>query len=1753
MLNRQRILGFLACLGLLLPAAGSADSVLRINEFMAANGKTLRDQDLEYPDWIEIYNEGPDTANLGGWTLTDSTNNPARWRFPATNLAANACLVVFASGKNRAVAGAQLHTSFSLNADGEYLALVSPEGDVVSEFAPEFPQQFPDVSYGARLGKLWYFAKPTPGAANEGGYNDFVADTRFEPNRGFYDQAFNLVITCATADALIVYTTNGSLPAVTATATNGFVYREPVPVRGTTTVRAAAFRAGFQPSTVDTHTFLFVDDVVRQSPTGAAPGPGWPAPGTSSTGQLYDYGMDPDIVNSATYGGTIRNDLKTIPSFSIVADLNDLFGSATGIYANPRQDTRAWERKCSVELLSPDGAPGFQIDCGLRIRGGYSRDGSNPKHAFRLFFREVYGATKLRFPLFGDAGADTFDCIDLRTFQNYSWSFGGDSRGVFMRDQFSRDSQLEMGGMGERGNYYHLYINGQYWGLYNTCERPEAAFAATYFGGDKDDYDVIKVSPDNGYTIGATDGNMTAWTTLYNLGRAGLTNDAAYERILGNNPDGTRNPAYPRLIDLDNLNDYMLVILYGGNLDAPISNFLGNNSPNNWYGFRNRLGADGFRFVAHDSEHTLLNVYEDRTGPYAAGNSSVSSSNPQWVWQRMWTNAEFRVAFADRAHQHLFNGGALTPEACSARLGRRQQEIDRAVVGESARWGDSKTGSPLTRANWLAAVNDIRNNFLPQRTQILINQLKAKLLYPAVSAPTFGQHGGLVTPGYALAISAPAGTVYYTFDGSDPRRRGGSVAPAARRYTAPLALSESAQVRARALSGTNWSALTAATFLLRQSFSNLVATEIMYHPRGTADVDGDEFEFLELKNLNPVEIDLSGVQLTNGLAFTFPLGQRLAPSGTAVLVRNPAQFALRYPGVPVTGTYAGSLANGGERLTLVHADGRPLFSVAYRDAPPWPVAADGEGFSLVLADPNLPADPDDPARWRASARPGGSPGADDPPVNVPPIIVNEMLTHTDPPQVDTVELYNPTAAAVDVGGWYLTDNRNAPTQYRLPAPTWIPAGGFLCLDESQFNPNPGVPPGFAFSSLGEEVFLFSADPQGTLTGYSDGFAFGAAANAVTFGRWTNSVGEVQFPAQRAPTLGEPNAGPAVGPVVINEVHYQPAPGDIEFVELKNLSDRAIPLYDPARPTNTWRLNGTGFSFPPGSALPPRALAVVASSTPEAFRLTHGVPGGVLVLGPYPGALQDSGERLELQRPDAPDIDALGRVTVPYITVDAVRYNDKAPWPITPAGLGPSLERIQSAADGDDPANWRASFGPPSPGLENDGNRAPVVAAGPDQSVEGAVFPRAVALAGSVQDDGLPLPATLHAAWSLLSGPGPVVFTPPDRTATTVLVPGPGVYLLRLTVNDGEVESRDDLALTVTRPSGTLNLVSAGAEWRYLDNGSNQGTNWIAPNFDDRSWKVGRAQLGYSTTSPENDEVTLLSYGDVNNKSVTYYFRTRFVLGDARAVSALNSQLLRDDGAVVYLNGKRAYADNMPTGDPNYLTFASGAVGGADESTWYDWPMDPAALVSGTNILAVEIHQNSRTSTDLSFDFQLRAQAFPANQPPTVDAGPDRTVDFGQPAALDGTFTDDGLPNPPAVPTFAWRKTSGPGNVTFIPANAWVAQAAFDRLGGYVLRLSVHDGSAEVADDVRVTVRRRAAIAAPRLVASITHNTAAPALRLELAAEPGWSYRIEACDQFGTEPWRTLALFPAADTPRSLEASDPIPPDGGVRFYRVAAE
>lgn len=487
----------------------------------------------------------------------------------------------------------------------------------------------------------------------------------------------------------------------------------------------------------------------------------------------------------------------------------------------------------------------------------------------------------------------------------------------------------------------------------------------------------------------------------------------------------------------------------------------------------------------------------------------------------------------------------------------------------------------------------------------------------------------------------------------------------------------------------------------------LRVTEIMYHPSVlVGNTNGpEEFEYIELKNMGTNAINLAGIRFNEGIQFSFTSGS-IGPGQTTLLVKNAAAFTARYGSGPnVSGQYTGSLDNGGERMRLVDAAGEEILDFEYNNS--WYPITDGHGFSLVIVDEQ--AEPDawnDKANWRASAANGGSPGATDPgPPAIGRVLINEALSRTDaPPPTDSIELYNPTTNTVNLAGWFLTDDFNAPQKYRIPNGTNIPPGGYLVFDEGDFNANPSSPFSFALSSDDDEVYLFSADAIGNLTGYFHGFDFGAADDGVTFGRHVISTGEEHFVAQSASTLGAANSLPKVGSVVINEIMYRPPDLDgtdnsaDEFIELLNITASSVELYDPMAATNTWRLSGgVDFNFPGGVALVANEFVLLVNFDPNTnaaatttFRNLYSVSPGVRLFGPYKGKLNNSSDDVELKKPSTPTTNG-----VPYVLVDKVDYRDSAPWPAAADGFGLSLQRIDSTAYGNDPANWTAA--PPTAG------------------------------------------------------------------------------------------------------------------------------------------------------------------------------------------------------------------------------------------------------------------------------------------------------------------------------------------------------------------------------------------------------------------------------------------------------------------------
>jgi hypothetical protein len=927
----------------------------RINEFVAQNAGPVTDEDGDETDWIEIKNTGNTPNDLAGFYLTDDPGNLTKWQFPPTPINGDGLLLLFASDKDRSISGAELHTNFKLSSGGEYLALVEPDGVTVHhEIAPSYPPQYVGSSYGRLTdGSLGYFAEPTPSAENGATtFSGFVEEEVIaDKPRGFYDTAFTVGLSSADPTLSIRYTTDGSPP----TASTGTPYVAPVSITTTTILRAAAFRPGEAPRKITTVTYLFLEDVLNQP---AAPA-GYPSvwqPGTSA-----DYAM----TSSVAPDQDIIDALLALPTVSVAMPVDDLFNNNTdpaigGIYAN---STIArgfpWERACSAEFFGFPHGQELQIDCAMRVFGNASRWTSRPKHNLRLVFRSAYGPSELDFPVFGnDAWPDKVNSYLLRGQNGDSWfhpTQGQRNEALYMRDQLARSLQLAMNRPANFQEHVHLYLNGLYWGLYHTLDRNEDNSMAQRFGGAEEDWDVIKSSRTNG--MEAIDGDITAWNAMLTQAEAGLAGEAEYAAI-------------QEEIDLDNFIDYLLVNFYDGNSDW---------DDNNFQAARRKTGNDRWRIFVWDSERTFLSPSTNNTGKNFANRTTR-------LHTKLSDNSEYRLRFADRVHKHFFNNGVLTPTGVSNELDKWIALLETPLIAESARWGDAQQPTPVGMVRWQTEVNHQKNTYIPGRTATVLNQLQSQNLYPSVAAPQFNQHGETVAPGFQLSMTAPAGTIYYTLDGTDPRDAtiaGPNISATAIEYVPgnPVTLTTSALAKARTLSGGAWSALNEAGFFVDSvpaDHTNLVVSELNYHPFS----DDDALEFIELMNIGDQDIDLRGVEFIRGITFDFDQNdsrpiQVLSPGERIVLAGKSDDFSIEYPGIPIAGEFVGDLSNSGENITLLAADGSTIRDFRYNDKLPWSTSPDGNGFTLVLTAPSENPDHKLASSWRPSSTVGGNPTTSD--------------------------------------------------------------------------------------------------------------------------------------------------------------------------------------------------------------------------------------------------------------------------------------------------------------------------------------------------------------------------------------------------------------------------------------------------------------------------------------------------------------------------------------------------------------------------------------------------------------------------------------------------------------------------------------------------------------------------------------------------------------------------------------------------------
>ncbi len=1259
---------------------------LVISEFMASNSNAYADEQGQYDDWIELHNDSTLDVNVGGMFVTNDFDKPRRWQIPLdvpaqTTLRAGEYLVIWADEQ---VGQGPLHANFDLSAEGGRIGLFLSDGKTrVDDLT--YDNQVPNISCGrldTTSGTLHYFRTATAGQENRDPFEGKVADTRFSHDRGFFEDSFSLVITCATEGATVVYTRDGSRPG----ETHGEVYSGPIPIDTTTVIRAMAFKADWLASNVDTQTYLYAQHVIRQPKEI----PGYPSPRTWLGGSAYayhDYEMDPEVVNDPAYRDMIADALKAIPTMSIVANLQDL-----GTFYWGEGETPA-----SMELIFPTiPAKNVQAECGVEPHSH-----NRMKRSLRLNFRAQYGDAKLRSsifrdaPLNGESAADSVDKIVLRGGNNRSWArIWNPERTAYTMDQWFRDTQIGMSGIGSHGTFVHLYINGLYWGLYNPVERPDEWFASSYMGG----------MPVEWYSVshgGSHGGDPTRWNYLKGtLVNKDMSDKANYTEI-------------QQYLDVERFIDYIMLSWFMGMLDWP---------ENNWWGANRNDPAGPFTYFGWDGEWSWKTTRGHNNGwvhPDFRSDKSGGTTIPA-LWHALRRNDDFLTLFADQAFKHLFHQGALTDANCRKRYMALNDFIRDAVVAESARWGDTCEGQghPTRTRNvdWEFAVNEtLGPGFMADNVPRFVASLRVENYYPSIDPPVFAiggmeRQGGYVSiPDTPLTLESNQ-TVWFTLDGTDPRLSVGNPNPHATCASSTV-LPHSLQVKARAITANGeWSALNETVFAVGPVKENLRITEIMFHP---ADPN---CEFIELQNIGTQAINLNLVKYTNGVDFTFG-DMTLAPGGYTLVVQNAAAFAARYgAGLPIAGHYVGSLENKGERIILVDAIGTVIHDFEYKDG--WYDITDGGGFSLTIIDA---ANPDplawgEKSGWRPSSVVRGSPGSGDSGIVPPPgaIVINEILSHSHDIAPDWIELYNTTADPINIGGWFLSDSNLDDTnrkKYEFATGTTIGGYGYKVFYQDQHFGNEsdsGCHIPFALSEGGETVYLRSG-LEGQLTGYAVEQDFGAAENGVAFGRYIKSTldGGMDFVAMAQNSPHDLNSGPKVGPIVITEIMYNPNTtntGD-EYIEIKNISTAPIILQDAVGTETSpgvfrmdivpWRFTeGIEFVFPVNTTIPAGGLLIVAKN-PTALKAYFGaaIPGNVPVLGPFANdtSLSNGGEKIRLSRPGDQEL-GLDRF---WIRAEQVNYDDEIPWPLEPDGTGKVLSRIAPTIYGNDVTNWQTAN--PTPG------------------------------------------------------------------------------------------------------------------------------------------------------------------------------------------------------------------------------------------------------------------------------------------------------------------------------------------------------------------------------------------------------------------------------------------------------------------------
>jgi hypothetical protein len=1246
-----------------------------ISEFMADNEHGIEDEDGQRPDWIELFNSGAEAVNLEGWFLTDNPANRTKWRLPSFPLSAKGYLLIWASGKDRTDPATQLHTNFKLEKSGGYLALVDPNTNTVSEFAPDYPAQEADISYGRDAvdpSITGYFMVPTPRAPNATSGSGFASEPVCSLEQGVFTNS-SVVVALSAAAGQIRYTLDGSAPT-----TNSALYSAPLTIATTRTVKARVFQEGLFPSPVIARSYVLVDSSVAGFKSKL------PLVIISTSGRAV---MDhPPAGSTRTFGSMVAVD--TFRGLSSTLGKADYLGQ-----------------------------------CGISIRGQTSA--SFPKKPYRLELLDAFGYDR-NAELLGLPSANDWVLNNPYTDK------------PFLQNFLAYELFEKMGHYSVRRRFVELFVNTaggrvtyprDYVGVYLLLEKiqvdknrvalqeltPYDTTEPTITGGYMFKKDKDSAGDRNFTTLGGA--GFSAQTLKVHAPNPREITAAQYnwlanyvrqfERVLyastWKTATGTNH--YSWYLDVDSFVDSHWIVEFAKQIDGyRLSDY-----------FQKERGGKIKMEPIWDYNLSFGNAdYLNGYIPSGWYYSLIGENDHIWLRRLMCgtTSAggttgdpDFNQRIADRWSELRTN--VFAASNVLARVDEMSALLNEAAVRDFQKWprlGTYVWPNPsiyVTPTNYAGIISAMKNWIQGRYTWI-----DSQFIIP----PKFSVVGGRIPPGLSVSLTGTS-NIYYTLDGSDPRLPGGGLSTKSSRYVGPIQIWANTRLAARTLGGLKWSGPAAATYIVQPA--SLIISEIMYHPAPPPEGSPfavEDFEFLEFMNSGSSALDLRGFKITDGVYFGFP-SYLLNPGARVLVVKNRAAFESRYgTGLPIAGEYTGQLENSGERITVIGPSEERVLSFEYKDS--WYPITDGPGFSLVVADETLaPEGLSGAASWRPGTLFNGSPAQPKAAAaHFPLVVVNEALTRPGSGPA-AVELQNLSTAAVDISGWFLTDHFDKPKKFRVPPHTVLPPGGFVVFTGDDFKSIHSLT-NFSLDPMGEEIYLFSGDATTNLTGYVHGFEYGAQRTNVTFGRYVNSVGEELFVSQAARTIGAYNSVPAVPPVVINEIMYRPPDVPLhgafwnntedEYIELHNRSTATVPLFDPVYPTNGWKMSGEAkFVFPAGTSLSPGSYLLLVNFDPgldpaqlAAFRQKYQVPAATPIFGPYEGSLENNGGKIALSYPDAPMEDG----AVPYILLEQIIYSTDAPWPAGADGIGYALTRRGAAEFGNDPASWTASA--PTPGRVN---------------------------------------------------------------------------------------------------------------------------------------------------------------------------------------------------------------------------------------------------------------------------------------------------------------------------------------------------------------------------------------------------------------------------------------------------------------------